>query len=60
MEKENTARGKYKASPKQGRTTKIISFAIDTDLVPYIQSRANKSRFVNDLIRKFIQKSLQE
>lgn len=51
---------KYKASPKQGRTTKIVSFAIDTDLIPHIQRMANKSRFINDLLRKYFGKNLEE
>ncbi|MGN0332506.1 MAG: hypothetical protein ACI4D9_05705 [Lachnospiraceae bacterium] len=51
---------KYKASPKQGRTTKIVSFAIDVDLIPHIQRMANKSRFINDLLRKYFGKSLEE
>lgn len=51
---------KYKASPKQGRTTKIVSFAIDTDLIPHIQRMANKSRFINDLLRKYLGKNLEE
>lgn len=51
---------KYKASPKQGRTTKIVSFAIDTDLIPHIQRMANKSRFINDLLRKYFGENLEE
>ena len=51
---------KYKASPKQGRTTKTISFAIDMDLIPQIQRMANKSRFINDLLRKYFGKNLEE
>lgn len=51
---------KYKASPKQGRTTKTISFAIDMDLIPHIQRMANKSRFINDLLRKYFGKNLEE
>lgn len=51
---------KYKASPKHGRTTKIVSFAIDTDLIPHIQRIANKSRFINDLLRKYFGKNLEE
>lgn len=51
---------KYKASPKQGRTTKIVSFAIDVDIIPHIQRIANKSRFINDLLRKYFGKNLEE
>ena len=51
---------KYKCSPKSGRTTKIISFAIDNDLVPYVQSLANKSRFINGLLRNYFEKNLVE
>lgn len=51
---------KYKASPKQGRTTKIVSFAIDMDIIPHIERMANKSRFINDLLRKYFGKNLQE
>lgn len=51
---------KYKASPKQGRTTKIVSFAIDMDIIPHIQRIANKSRFINDLLRKYFGKNLEE
>ena len=51
---------KYKASPKQGRTTKIVSFAIDVDIIPHIQRMANKSRFINDLLRKYFGENLEE
>lgn len=51
---------KYKASPKQGRTTKIVSFAIDMDIIPHIERMANKSRFINELLRKYFGKNLEE
>ena len=51
---------KYKCSPKSGRTTKIISFAIDNDLVPYVQSLANKPTLINGVLRNCFEKNLVE
>lgn len=51
---------RYKSSPKEGRTVKLIGFYIDNDLVPQVNKLANKSRFINDLLRKYFAKSLQD
>lgn len=51
---------RYKRSPKDGRTVKLIGFYIDNDLVPLVNKLANKSRFINDLIRKYFSKDLQD
>lgn len=39
-------------SPKGERTKKMFSFRLDLDLVDYLNSQANKGRFINDLIRE--------
>lgn len=41
-----------KESIKRGtRTQVVMTFRLDADLQEYLQTKANKGRFINDLIR---------
>lgn len=35
-----------------GATVKLVGIQIDNDLLPYLNALPNKSRFINDLLRK--------
>ena len=46
---------KIKRSPKgKGATVTLVGIQIDYDLLPYLRSQPNQSRFVNAAIRKMI------
>ena len=38
--------------PKSEKTKSIMSLRLDSDLVGYVSSKENKSKFINDCIRK--------
>lgn len=35
-----------------GKTVTLVGIQIDNDLLPYLNALPNKSRFINDLLRK--------
>lgn len=35
-----------------GATVKLVGIQIDNDLLPFLNALPNKSRFINDLLRK--------
>lgn len=35
-----------------GATVKLVGIQIDNDLLPYLNALPNKSRFINDLLRR--------
>lgn len=44
---------KIKRSPKgKGKTVTLVGIQIDNDLLPFLNALPNKSRFINDLLRK--------
>lgn len=45
---------KIKRSPKEGKTVTLVGIQIDNDLLTYLRSQPNQSRFVNTAIRKMI------
>lgn len=55
----------WKCSPKSnGRTTKVVAFNIDLDLLKKLEAHAeavgNKSRVVNEILRKYFDGNLEE
>lgn len=47
------SRGNIKRTKKgAGATVKLVGIQIDNDLLPYLNAQPNKSRFVNECIRK--------
>ena len=49
------SRGNIKRTKKgTGATVKLVGIQIDNDLLPYLNALPNKSRFINDLLRKII------
>ena len=47
------SRGNIKRTKKgTGATVKLVGIQIDNDLLPYLNALPNKSRFINDLLRK--------
>ena len=60
MEQEEKKR-RWKSTPKgKGRTTKILTINFDLDVLERIQQAPNKSRLVNDILRRFFNGNLQE
>ena len=44
----------WKRSPKgNGKTTTVLTVNFDNDIVPHLQRAGNRSRLVNDILRKF-------
>lgn len=61
MKRTGTTKGaNIKKSEKGSRTTKIVGFSIDTDLLPELDKLANRSRLVNKLLRNYFKKPLQD
>lgn len=51
----------WKRSPKgNGKTTTVLTVNFDNDIVPHLQKAGNRSRFVNDILRKFFTGCLVE
>lgn len=49
------SRGNIKRTKKgTGATVKLVGIQIDNDLLPYLDAQPNKSRFVNEAIRKYL------
>lgn len=60
MEQEEKKR-RWKSTPKgRGRTTKVLTINFDLDVLERIQQAPNKSRLVNDILRRFFNENLQE
>ena len=60
MEQEEKKRS-WKSTPKgRGRTTKVLTINFDLDVLERIQHAPNKSRLVNDILRRFFNGNLQE
>lgn len=61
MTRTGTTKGaNIKKSEKGSRTTKIVGFSIDTDLLPELDKLANRSRLVNKLLRNYFKKPLED
>lgn len=44
---------KIKSTKKgAGKTVTLVGIQIDNDLLPYLNAQPNRSRFINDLLRK--------
>ena len=60
MEQEEKKRC-WKRTPKgRGKTTKALTINFDLDVLERIQQAPNKSRLVNDILRRFFNGNLQE
>lgn len=60
MEQEEKKR-RWKSTPKgRGRTTKVMTINFDLDVLERIQQAQNKSRLVNDILRRFFNGNLEE
>ena len=60
MEQEEKKR-RWKSTPKgRGRTTKVMTINFDLDVLERIQQAPNKSRVVNDILRRFFNGNLVE
>lgn len=54
MTRTGTTKGaNIKKSEKGSRTTKIVGFSIDTDLLPELDKLSNRSRVINELLRNY-------
>ena len=61
MTRTGTTKGaNIKKSEKGSRTTKIVGFSIDTDLLPELDKLVNRSRLVNKLLRNYFKKPLED
>ena len=61
MEQEEKTKRSWKSTPKgRGRTTKVQTINFDNDIVPHLQKAGNRSRLVNDILRKFFTGCLVE
>ena len=61
MTSTGTTKGaNIKKSETGSRTTKIVGFSIDTDLLPELDKLANRSRLVNKLLRNYFKKPLED
>lgn len=52
---KSMARAKYyikRTKKGAGKTVTLVGIQIDNDLLPYLNALPNKSRFINDLLRK--------
>lgn len=49
---ENNRRNIKRTKKGAGATVKLVGIQIDNDLLPYLNAQPNKSRFVNECIRK--------
>ena len=57
MTRTGTTKGaNIKKSEKGNRTTKIVGFSIDTDLLPELDKLSNRSRVINELLRNYFKK----
>lgn len=57
MTRTGTTKGaNIKKSEKGSRTTKIVGFSIDTDLLPELDKLSNRSRVINELLRNYFKK----
>lgn len=55
MNMEQKRVNKYKRTKKGvGGTVTLVGVQIDNDLLPYLNAQPNKSRFVNEAIRKYL------
>lgn len=61
MEQEEKTKRRWKSTPKgRGRTTKVMTINFDLDVLERLQQAPNKSRVVNDILRRFFNGNLQE
>lgn len=49
---ENNRRNIKRTKKGAGATIKLVGIQIDNDLLPFLNALPNKSRFINDLLRK--------
>lgn len=49
---ENNKRNIKRTKKGAGATVKLVGIQIDNDLLPFLNALPNKSRFINDLLRK--------
>lgn len=49
---ENNRRNIKRTKKGAGKTVKLVGIQIDNDLLPFLNALPNKSRFINDLLRK--------
>lgn len=58
MTRTGTTKGaNVKKSKKNGKTTKIVGFSIDNDLLPELDKLSNRSRVINELLRNYFKKT---
>lgn len=46
-----TTKTEKKKSPKAGRTQKMMTFRADNENVEWLNTKPNKGRYINDLIK---------
>lgn len=53
MEQKETQRERVRKAPVPNGSTsqKMMNFRLDLDLLPWLNSKPNKGRYINDLIR---------
>ena len=53
MEQKETQRERVrkKPTPNGSQSQKMMNFRLDLDLLPWLNSKPNKGRYLNDLIR---------
>lgn len=52
IDMENNRRNIKRTKKGAGATVKLVGIQIDNDLLPFLNALPNKSRFINDLLRK--------
>lgn len=50
MKKEEKERIRKAYGKKGERTQRMMAFRVDQELIPWLDSQANKGRYINDLI----------
>lgn len=56
MEKNEKSQERKKGRVNGSRTQKVFSFRLDEDLIAWLDTRKNKGRYLNDLIRDDMEK----
>lgn len=58
MEKNEKSQERKKGRVNGSRTQKVFSFRLDEDLIAWLDTRKNKGRYLNELIRDDFSKIL--
>lgn len=52
MSNEKQVRKEYKKHADESAAQKMMSFRVDAKLLPWLKSKPNKGRYINDLIAR--------